>query len=501
MSRVLTNFSSFAAAIEESGQIGTLPVSPTWRLLEPNNIPRGGAEITTIPRRPISKNRQNRKGAVTDLDSGFEAELDLTREHLLFFLPVAMYTVWTGPRYFRVVAVNDTTDYQVPGDATDVPVGSLVVVSGCNIAANNTPESFRVVTAVPDATHIEVAETLVNEAAIPVAQNALLEVAGFRGASGDLEIDVTGGVVSLISNGGVDFTDLRLNVGQFIWIGGTGTNAFNTAANRGLARIVSIAAGAIVLDKMATTFVTDAGVGRTVDLYFGRWARNVAIGHADYLEQSMTIETTFTDLDGVGNPLYGYSRGNLINNMALSFQGQDKATMTLELVGLDTEPPTDTRATNASAPLAPVQVAALNTAADFCRLRVTEADETGVTSDFKDMTLTFGNNVSPEKVLGTLGARYMNSGNFDVSGETNVVLTDVAVMEAVRDNRLMTAEVGFRNGDGGFVFDFPSITLGNGVPEFTPDESVTLPLTIQAVQDTTLGYTMSVSSFPYLPAS
>ena len=109
--------------------------------------------------------------------------------------------------------------------------------------------------------------------------------------------------------------------------------------------------------------------------------------------------------------------------------------------------------------------------------------------------------MSPEKVLGTLGARFMNLGLFDVMGEMNVILTDVAVMEAVRDNRLMTMEVGIRNGDGAFIVDLPSITLSNGVPEFTPDESVNLPLSFKAVQDTTFGYTTSVSCFPYLPAS
>jgi hypothetical protein len=508
MSRVLTNNSSFSVALEAAGQIGTLPGTPSWLLLEPNNANRVGAEITTVPRRPISRNRQNRKGAVTDLDSGFEAELDLTREHLLYFLPPTLHAVYVGPRYYVCTGVT-STGYTVAANG-DLPANTLIVTTGFTTEANNSPETFKVVTTGSTGTEIRptggaTAETIPADG----SQNALVEVAGRRFASGDLTLTVSGGVVTLGATA-VDFvSDLRLQVGQFIGVGGSGTNAFATAANRGIARISSIASDgqSMVLDKItaydgtATTFVTDAGAGRTVDLYFGRWIRNVAVGHADYLEQSLTAEVTLVDLGGSGQPRYVYARGNLIHELVLGFSGQDKATMSFNMIGLDTDVPTATQAAEADTPRTPRQVAAFNTAADFSRLRVTEVDETGVTSDFIDLTLTLGNNVSPEKVLGTLGARYMNMGIFDVRGECNVVLTDAAVMEAVRTNQLMTAEIGFRNTDGAFIIDFPSITLGNGLPEFSPDESVKLPLTLAAVQDTTFGYTMSVSCLPYVPAS
>lgn len=497
MSRVLSNNSSFALAIEDSP--GTLPGSPSWHLLEPNSVSRGGAEITTVARKPISRNRQNRKGAITDLDSGWEAELDLTLEHLQYLLPPAMYTTWQGPPYFAVTGVTSTGYTVASGGA--LPAGTLIVASGFALAANNSPETFKVVGASSTSTEIKTSG-LATEASIPASQNAMVEVAGVRGGSGDITMTVSGSTYTLGSTT-LDFTTLNLNVGQFIWIGGAAGSAyaFANSAVRGLARIVSIAAHAIVVDKTSSTFVSDTGSGKTIELYFGRWARNVPVGDADYLEQPFQVETTYVDLEAVGTPRYSYATGNIINTMTLSFQGQDKATMSIEMIGLDTGTPTLTQKTNADAPVEPVKVAAINTAADFTRLRVTEVDETGVTTDFKDLSITLGNNVSPEKVLGTLGARYMNVGNFDVNGECNVVLTDVAVMEAVRDNRLMTAEIGFRCTDGGCVLDFPSITMGNGQPEIPADESVSLPLSLMAVQDTTLGYTMSASMFPYLPAS
>jgi hypothetical protein len=495
MSRVLTNESSFAVALEES--IGTLPATPSWHLLEPTGVSKAGSEITEEARRPISKNRQNRKGAVTDLDSGWDAELDLTREHLLYLVPAMIMAVWTGPRYYQVTGVT-ATGYTVAANG-DLPQGTLVVPTGFRTAANNSPESFKVVGAASIATEIKVAGLTAEVIPADGSQNALIEVAGRRGASGDLEIDANGDLISTA----LDFTTLRLNVGQFIWIGGEAGSvyAFATAANRGLARITSIAANKITFDKTTTTFVEDDGTGKTIDLYFGRWARNVAVDHADYLVHSLCIETTYTNLGGVGTDYYSYARGNLINEATWQFDGQSLAKLSIATVGMDTQPPAADREPEADTPMVPVQVTAYNTAADFSRLRVTEVDESGITSDIKDLQLTFGNNVSPEKILGVLGARYMNLGLFDVMGEMNVVLTDVAVMEAVRDNRLMTMEIGIRNGDGAFIVDMPSITLSGGVPEFTPDESVTLPLNFKAVQDTVFGYTTSVSCFPYLPAS
>lgn len=511
MARVLTNASSFRIALEEPGQIGTLPAAPIWYILEPNNVPRGGAETTKVARRPISLSRQNKKGAVVDLDSAWEAELDLTREHLLYFLPYVMFANYVGPRYYVCTGVT-ATGYTVAANG-DLPANTLIVTSGFTNAANNSPETFKVLTSGSTATEIRPVggATVESIAGTPFPQNALVEVAGYRGAAGTLQINATG---DLISVAGVDFTTLRLNVGQFIGIGGAAGSAFafNTAAYRGIRRIRSITASTITFDKstayggnspVSWSGAADAGAGKTIDLYFGRWIRNVAVGHTDFITPSLQVETTLTDLASAGNPMYQYAKGNLINELTLNFNGQDKATMTLGLIGTDTEIPVvaGSRKTNAANARRAVQTAAYNTASDFSRLRLTEADETGGTTDFIDMNIGFGNNISPEKTLNTLGARHMNYGNYDVAGEANVILTEVSVMEAVRNNTTMSGEVGFNNVNGAFIIDLPSATFGNGVPEFTPDESVTLPLGIDAFEDDTFGYTQSVSCFPYLPRS
>src|SRR5258707_12005770 len=93
MARVLTNNCSLSVAIESS--IGVLPGSPTWFLLEPNGISTYGATIKTVPRSPISKLRQRRKGTIVDLDSSVEFEHDTTKEAMILFSEGFVFATYT----------------------------------------------------------------------------------------------------------------------------------------------------------------------------------------------------------------------------------------------------------------------------------------------------------------------------------------------------------------------------------------------------------------------
>lgn len=85
MARVLTNNVILQYAVESS-TIGTLPGSPLWRQLEPNNISTYGATITTVERRPISQDRGRKKGTVVNLESAVEFDGDLTLDSFTDFI-------------------------------------------------------------------------------------------------------------------------------------------------------------------------------------------------------------------------------------------------------------------------------------------------------------------------------------------------------------------------------------------------------------------------------
>ena len=115
--------------------------------------------------------------------------------------------------------------------------------------------------------------------------------------------------------------------------------------------------------------------------------------------------------------------------------------------------------------------------------------------------MTLNNNVSPEKVLGTLGAAFLNVGNFDVDIEAQILFTDKAVINAIKNNTTVTMEFSLRNDNGGIFVDIPSMTMNGGDREFPENETVLVNIPSEAFQDATLGTSIGISDFAFLPAS
>jgi len=492
MGRSLTNNFSLQYAIEET--IGVLPTSPDWKLLEPNAINTFGATLTTVPRSPISKNRQRSKGAITDLDSAVEFDADLTLDSFIDFIEGFCFANFQGAIVTNPTS-TDVDSYIVPTLAVAFDPSVLVYARGFLNSENN---GLKVVDAGATTTDIPV-ETPALVAETPAAtRNATLEEAGFRFAVGDLEVDADGNLTTTVK----DFTDLPLIPGQTIWVGGSETlNQFAVEANTGYARVVSIAANLLTLDKKLQVFTVDTAAAQEVDLLFGRFCKNVASDDANFVEKSFQFEGAYQDLANPTGNEYEYSKGNFCNTVAFELPLTDKATVGFALVGTDTDPPVGvgSRATNADSPRVPVQTTAFNTSADIARLRITEVDETGLTTDFKSVTMNINNNVSPEKVLGLLGAKYMNAGNFEIDFESQLLFTDKAVVAAIRANETLTLDFSISNDDGAIFVDIPSLTLGGGDREYPVNESILINTTAQAFGDSTFNSSLHVSLFPYIP--
>ena len=506
MGRVLTNNTTLSYAIEAS--LGTLPGSPTWYILEPNSIGTYGATITTVARSPISQNRQRRKGTVTDLDSSVEWEGDLTLSHFTDFVEGFAFATAvnqdlnflagdaTGTGYTvasLITAQTDKLHFAATGNT------SLVYARGYLTAANN---GLNPLDSQPVDTDTEL--TTANAVAETAPTNATVDIAGIRAETGDLDVTVSGTTATITSGNEtpvatVDFTTLGLTVGQFIHVGGL-TTAEQFTGSVGYGRITSIAAAILVLDKIDATLITAAGTTDTVDLLFGRFIRNVTTSSSEFLERSFQFELAFPNLEvpGPGDE-YEYAEGNFCNTMAVNMPLADKATLAFSFVGTDAQPPSTTRATNADTPLDPSRTGAFNTTSDCTRLRIAEVDESGIYTDFKSLTMTFNNNVSPEKILCNLGAQFMNTGNFEIDIEAQLIFNDSRVASAVRENRTMSMDFGLKNDDGALFFDVPSLTLGGGDREFPVNETVLINTTAQAFLDPTTNTSIGVSLFPIVP--
>jgi len=495
MANVKTNFTTLQAAIETSP--GVLPGSPTWKQYQPNDISDFAATIATVARRPISPNRMAQKGTVTDLDSSPAFNTDLTYEATRDFLEGFAFAVYTGPAVFGPFETNDVTAATVSGYTVSaggaLVQNTLVYARGFSTSANN---GLKVVGAGSTGTNIDVSG-LTAEPSPPT--NAEVAVAGFQGASGDIGLDANGDLTSIV----LDFTTLSLSVGQFIWVGGeTAGTQFATAAYRGYARILTIAAHLITLDKRDwTVAAADNGSGKTIQVFFGRFLRNVAVTDGDFLERSFNIEAGWQDLIAVGTDGYEYAIGSYCNTVAFNIPLTDKVTLDCGFVAMDVEAPTSTRKTNASTPILAVDSTAYSSTSNVARLSVAKLDETGLTTWFKSLTFTLNNNVSPEKVVGLLGGAFMNVGNLDVTISGQILFTNGDVVAAIRNNTTVTMDFALRNENGAMVVDVPEMTLGDGSRDLVVDATVLQNLTGTAHQSATFGTAFSVSVLPYAPAA
>lgn len=507
MSRVLTNNTGLSVAQEAS--LGVLPGSPLWEVLEPNSYTSFGANITTVARSPISQNRQRRKGTVTDLDSTVEFEADLTLSSFVSFVEGFAFANATNNDLSFNAADTTGTGYTVTAlDATQGaklqftaagPI-SLLFARGYVLSANN---GLKPLGADPVTTDTELVVSGLTIETAP--SNATLDIEGIRTEAGDIAIVVTGtNVVMTSGNNGsanpVDFTTLGLTVGQFIHIGGVATANRLTDTNFGYARVVTITAGTLTLDKADPALITDTGSSdNEVDLLFGRFIRNVPTNDPDFLERSFQFEVTYPDLDSLGVDEFEYAKGNFCNTLTLNVPLAEKATVSYSFIGTDTEVPSTTQKTNADTPNQPTRTGAFNTTSDCTRLRISEIDESAEYTDFKSLTITLNNGVSPEKVLCNLGAKFMNIGNFEVNVEAQLIFSDSRVASAVRDNRTVSLDFGLKNDDGALIFDIPSMTLGGGGKDFPVNETVLINTTGEAFLDPTTNTSIGISLFPEVP--
>lgn len=490
MGRVLTNTITFQVASEST--LGTQPTAG-WLVIEPTTIGKYGPTLTKLTRAPISKNRQRRKGALTDLDSSVEFDADVTYDHVNMFIEGLLFASAIGATIFTVTAVTATGFTVASGGA--VPDGTLFFVRGCGVTANN---GIHVAAGTSTGTEIKCSGLTAETPSTLMT----LEICGWQGAATDLSINAAGNLVSAAVNWTSHAIGSMIKVGQFIWVGydSGGTHSFAVAANRGLARVTAKSATILTLDKKATTFATDPGTAVSVWILFGRYVRNVAVGDTDYLERTYQFELGYENLQNPGpGDEYEYAKGNFLNDMTLDLTVASKATMKCNFVGTDTDPPTTSRATGAVTPTITLANGMFNTSVDFLRLRVTGYDESSLTADFKSLSLSVKNNVTPEKVLGTLGGKYMNAGLFDVEASGQVLFNDSDFLAAMRDNDTVTLEACIRNDDGAFVFDIPAMTLEGGDKEFPVNQTVSISMKSMAFQDPRLGCSLGVSIFPHLP--
>ena len=403
-------------------------------------------------------------------------------------------------------AFTVTTNGVTAGDFTNhFTVGDLVKGSAFADAAN---EVLCEVTAVTANKLTCANQALVDET--PTA-DAKIEVVGWQAAADDLEIFASATAIYLTSDGGTDFTTLGLVVGEWIFVGGdtagTAGNQFLNVSNvPGYARIKTITATQLNFDETTWTAVSETpATGETIQLFFGRVIMNEATD-ALIVCRTYNLERTLGENSDVGaNTQAEYLVGAVCNEMTINVPTAEKLNIDLSFSGLDYE--TVDAATGVKTGThvnAPVEDA-FNTSSDVYRMRMYIPDDTELNNAsffayVSEMTLSINNNTSPTKAIGVLGGFDVAVGNFDVSGSAEVFFSEVAAIQAIRDNTDVGMNMIFASTNAGIVFDIPLLSLGGGRTTIEIDQPIKLPLDLSGAKNTN-NYTLSTTWFEYLPTA
>ena len=357
-------------------------------------------------------------------------------------------------------------------------------------------------------TTIEVlGSTLVTET--PPATANIVNV-GLQGTAGDLDVDATGNLPTLTSTT-IDFTTLGLIPGEWIFIGGDlAADQFTNAVNNGFARIRSIAATILTLDKTPATMVTEASTTETIRLFFGRVLKNetgTLIKRRTYqLERTLGApdDTLPAEIQAE------YVEGAVPSEFTLNVASADKLTADLAFVGIDNTQIDGPTSLKSGTRPAIVEADAFNTSSDFTRIKLSTVSsvDSNVTALFAfatEISININNNLTPNKAVSVLGAFDVTAGQFVVSGSLTAYFSNVSAVSAVRNNANITIDLIMAKSNAGIAIDIPLITLGDGRLNVEQDQAITLPLSLAAASGVsivaTLDHTLLMVFFDFLPTT
>ncbi len=483
--------------------------SAVWRLLEVNSFSDARGQYAKVARNPIASDRQRKKGVTVDLDVQAGFQTDLTQYNFQHILQGLMYANARTKVEFggagQLVSVNGSNQITSAAGLGVFAVGSLCVLRGGTTAAGNSNRVLRVT--VSTATALTFSQTLVAET---LPAGATLVKVGVRTAAGDIDVDASGALPVLTSTT-LDFTTLSLVAGEHIWIGGDDALTFfpTNAVNNCLARVRSVSANALTLDKASKgAFVTESQAGSTIEIYFGRVLKNEQI--ASQVRRTYQIERALGAPDDASPAQIQseYFTGCVFNEAVINLDTAAKIVVDAKFVGADQELRTGVTGLKAGTRPAIENADAQNTSNDLKRVRlakVVAGDEapTALFAFFPSATVTINNGVEPLKAITRLGAFEMSAADFVVTVSLNGYFSSIDAISAVKNNDSLTLDImEFRNNQG-WVMDMPLVTAGDGSIQIEKDRPMMTPLTLEAASgeevDPALDYTLCWTFLDGLP--
>lgn len=493
-----TNQTKQSYVRKAAANYGVRPTNPAWQEYQ-NGTFGLKAQLTRGRSNDRRGDGQAAGTFLTDLSNMGPIATELKFKHHDDLFEAMMKGVWQNQALITVATIDteisdvSTTALTVSAGGANFKAGHLTRTLGFPTAGNN--KVARVASSTGTAITYTAATFTAETNPIPVG--ASVRVIGFQGASGDLATTTTGG--NGMTTAALDFTTLGNGVGsgRWVWIGDitAAGNKFATAGCNGWARIAKngVAANRLSFDVVPSGFAADAGTGKTIAVYTG-----------DYLQNGTTVWAFDWEgqQSGVTMPMYEYFYDTLVNGFTMTIPGGKEITTSFDFIGNQADPIGTVRyagSTDTAPPTYGTMTASTN---------IGDLTEGGVTlmggiNCMSSGSIKIANNIGREPVAGSLGSSATNVGAFTVTGNVDTYLADPTIMAKGINNTLssFTTFTGNNSGDKeGYRWDVPAIRL-------TPESEVGASNTARKVSGPfeaephpTLGYTMSIGRFWYMPS-
>lgn len=498
MTKVLKiDSSSVGLYMAKEQSINVLPETPVWQQLEPSEIGDVGGETTQTSRTIIRPDRQNSRGAITDLSASADFTQELSQNNALelfqgFCFAQAHEPFTTKPLNSTGTTVSCSADTYTLTDATfdtsSVGADSLIYAHGFTVSANN---GLKTVDTVADNV---ITVTSAGGVTTETAGDGVIEVVGKT-------VTATISVTGKVKLGFTDADELGLEIGQWIFVGGD-TNKFATNGTF-YARIGAIEEDGLTLDFTTNASELSAEASTTVDLFWGITIHNEK--DIDKIKRTTyTIEERLGFADQENTiPQASYVSGCVPSEMTITVENSALSKIQYQFTGCRFYTKKGTLATgtrldawdekgynNANE----VYLACLSTVSN-------DPEKTAPSELFAFMTsgnITINNNTNENKAVGCLGAFDISVGKFDVTANPNVYFTDADVIKSLKDNVDVGMQIIMSRNNEGIAFDIPMMGMGSSIPSVSDGEPLMMDLTANGAKSK-YGYTFAMQNFHYLP--
>jgi hypothetical protein len=376
-------------------------------------------------------------------------------------------------------------------------------VPGTDYDAASTPANAYV-TATSDATHLNLTARVGGAVGNVITTTETCVNASFGGAT------LSGGT------GGRSFDSFGLIPGEFVFVGDDpAVNQFFNVVDTGFCRVRSVNSQYLELDKTQHIMVADdgtntgaGGTGQNIRIFFGRVAKNESDSTL-IIKRSIQLERTLGQPDDASTATQAeYLLRGIADQMKLDCKTADIVRLELDFLCNTNELRTSAQGVKPGTRPTLADADAFNSTSDiaFTKLAIVtsaNACPTPLFSFFTDLVLDLKNNVKQNKAVSVLGAFDSTAGFFQVGANLTGYFTDVAEMQAVKDNKSITLETHFVKFNAGITVDLPLVTLGKALADVKLNEAIMIPLQSDAatakIIDPSLDYTMLWVFWDYLP--